>query len=77
MFEASKMSVNISLSTSFEVSGSNVAEKWKSFKQRFDIYLLASNQQQCEEKRKSDLMLQYLGSEILPIYNNFEFKKSN
>jgi len=68
---------NISLPTSFDLSGSNVAEKWKLLKQRFDIYLMASNQQQCEEKRKTALMLHCLGSEILPIYNSFEFKKSN
>jgi len=69
------MSENISLPTSFDLSGSNVAEKWKPFKQRFDIYLLASNQQQCEEKRNTALILHCLGSEILPIYNSFEFKK--
>ncbi|KAF0747865.1 Uncharacterized protein FWK35_00020961 [Aphis craccivora] len=77
VLETSKMSENINLPTTFDLSGSNVAEKWKSFKQRFDIYLLASNQQQCEGKRKTALMLHCLGSEILPILNGFEFKKTN
>ncbi|XP_060855321.1 uncharacterized protein LOC132933002 [Metopolophium dirhodum] len=71
------MSEHISLSTSFDLSGSNIAEKWKLFKQRFDIYLMASSQQECEEKRKITLMLHCLGSEILPIYNSFEFNKAN
>ncbi|XP_008179138.1 uncharacterized protein K02A2.6-like [Acyrthosiphon pisum] len=71
------MSEHISLPTSFDLSGSNIAEKWKLFKQRFDIYLMASSQQTCEEKRKIALMLHCLGSEILPIYNSFEFNKAN
>ncbi|KAF0764620.1 Uncharacterized protein FWK35_00011319 [Aphis craccivora] len=71
------MSEHISLPTSFDLSGSNIAEKWKLFKQRFDIYLMASNQQTCEEKRKVALMLHCLGSEILPVYNSFEFNKVN
>jgi len=72
-----KMAEHISLPIFFDLTRSNISEKWKSFKQRFDIYLMASDKQKCEEKRKIALMLHCLSPEILPIYNSFEFKKTN
>jgi len=38
---------------------------------------MASDKQKCEDKRKIALMLHCLAPKILPIYNSFEFKKTN
>lgn len=35
------------------------------------MYLMASDQQKCEQKQKIALMLHSLGSEILPIYKSW------
>lgn len=67
--------VNISLPSKFELSGNNVADKRRTSRQRLELYSLASDQQERDEKRKTALMLHTLGPEFLLIYNGFEFKK--
>lgn len=57
---------------SLSVSGDNERE-WKSFKQRFELYLLAAEKSKKSEETKVALLLTIGGSELLQIYNSFEF----
>ncbi|XP_037292617.1 uncharacterized protein LOC119188801 [Manduca sexta] len=55
---------------------SNPSEQWKKWKQRYDLYFVAS---QAGEKLKDDakisLLLHVMGDEGIEIYNTFEFEK--
>ena len=57
---------------SLSVGGDNQQE-WKSFKQRFELYLIASEKNKKPEETKVALLLTIGGSDLLQIYNSFEF----
>ena len=50
----------------------NIDANWKSFKQRFELYLLAIGTQ-ADEKRKTAILLTCAGAAALEVYNSFEF----
>lgn len=51
----------------------NLAENWKRFKQRFELYLTAVNADSKPDKVKSSIFLHIIGEDALSIYNSFEF----
>ena len=57
---------------SLSIGGDNQQE-WKLFKQRFELYLLASEKSSKSEETKVALLLTCGGNELLQIYNSFEF----
>uniref|UniRef100_A0A8C4RHI8 Gypsy retrotransposon integrase-like protein 1 n=1 Tax=Erpetoichthys calabaricus TaxID=27687 RepID=A0A8C4RHI8_ERPCA len=57
---------------SLQLSG-NLAENWKRFKQRFEVYLAAIGADEKSDKMKTCILLHIIGEEALEIYNNFQF----
>lgn len=51
----------------------NVAENWRKFRQRFDLYLAAIGAEEKSEKMKASMFLHVVGEEALEVYNNFMF----
>ena len=49
----------------------NVADNWRKWKQRFEIYLTASGNDTKGEDVKSAILLHAVGEEALEIYNTF------
>lgn len=50
----------------------NLADNWKRFKQRFEIYLAASGAGQGDEKLQAQIFLHVIGEDALDIYNSFQ-----
>ena len=50
----------------------NLAENWKKFKQRFELYLGASGAVDKEDKIEAWLFLHVIGEDALDVYNNFK-----
>ena len=50
-----------------------IVTTWKKFKQRFQIYLMASKFDQKDEKIQCSSLLHLMGEDLLDIYNNFTF----
>ena len=51
----------------------NVAENWRRFKQRFQLYLSAIGADEKNAKTKASVFLHVVGEEALEVYNNFQF----
>lgn len=52
----------------------NIAEHFRSYKQRLKIYLSAIGLDKSEDKRKISILLNYIGKEGIKIYNTFNCK---
>ncbi|KAM4771141.1 LOW QUALITY PROTEIN: uncharacterized protein WCC33_002970 [Rhinophrynus dorsalis] len=52
----------------------NVAENWRRFKQRFELYPSAID---ADRKMKASLFLHVMGKEALEVYNNFVFSEGD
>ena len=57
------------------LSGDN-AQAWKSFKQRFELYVLAAGYTNKSDAEKIALLLTIGGDELIEIYNSFEFPEA-
>lgn len=55
----------------------NLADNWKRFKQRFNIYLAASGAGSGDEKLKANILLHVIGEDALDIYNSFQLDEAN
>ncbi len=55
----------------------NLADNWKRFKQRFNIYLAASGAGGDDEKLKASIFLHVIGLDALDIYNSFQLDETN
>lgn len=51
----------------------NVAENWKKFKQRFDVYMNATGASEKDDKQKACIFLPVVGEEAVQVYNTFVF----
>jgi len=51
-----------------------LADNWKWFKQRFNIYLAASGAGGEDEKMKARLLLHVMGEDALDIYNSVQLE---
>lgn len=51
----------------------NMAENWSFFKQRFDIYMVASKSNKENSEYQIALLLSVIGDRALKIYNNFTY----
>ena len=55
----------------------NLADNWKRFKQRFNIYLAASGAGGEDEKLKASILLHVIGEDALDIFNSFQLDENN
>uniref|UniRef100_A0A3P9HQ00 Gypsy retrotransposon integrase-like protein 1 n=1 Tax=Oryzias latipes TaxID=8090 RepID=A0A3P9HQ00_ORYLA len=62
--------------TSMQLTG-NLADNWKRFKQRFNIYLAASGAGNGDEKLKANILLHVIGEDALDIFNSFQLDEAN
>ncbi|XP_038139714.1 uncharacterized protein LOC119782701 [Cyprinodon tularosa] len=62
--------------TAMQLTG-NLADNWKRFKQRFNIYLTASGAGADDEKLKANILLHVMGEDALDIYNSFQLDEAN
>ena len=70
------MATNLSQPAPLDLSG-NVAENWKRFKQRFELYNVASGTSTKDEKLQTSLLLHVIGDTALDIYNTFTFDRGD
>lgn len=52
----------------------NVAENWKLFKERFELYLEASGGKEIPESTQTSILLHLIGEEGFTIYNTFSYE---
>ena len=62
--------------SALEFSG-NVAENWKKFSQRFDLYIEAIEKTEATDKVKNGILLTIAGEEALDVYNTFAFEDAD
>lgn len=55
----------------------NLADNWKRFKQRFNIYLAASGAGADDEKLQANIFLHVIGEDALDIYNSFQLDEAS
>ena len=58
--------------TPFSLDG-NVQEKWRAWKQNFQIYLVATESDEKTDKVKANLLLHVIGDAAKQVYNTFTF----
>ena len=51
----------------------NLAENWRKFKQRFTLFVTATDKDGKSDKVKSSILLSTIGVDALEIYNTFHF----
>ena len=51
----------------------NPADNWRKFKQRFDLYSVASGLKEKSEDLQASALLHMVGEDALEVYNSFEF----
>ena len=51
----------------------NVTENWRRFKQKFEIYLVASGHEKKTKKEKTCILLNLAGEQAIEIYNTFAY----
>lgn len=55
----------------------NVAENWRKFKQRFELYLAATEYDGKDDKIQCSVFLHTIGDDALEVYNTFEFASND
>jgi hypothetical protein len=66
------MDSNLTLPGGLSLNDGDMAVSWKKFKQRIELYMIASGYAEKEEKIKCSLFLHLIGEEALDVYNTFE-----
>ena len=66
------METNLTLPGGLPLNDGDMATSWKKFKQRFELYLIASGYATKEEKIKCSLFLHLIGEDALDVFNTFE-----
>ena len=56
------------------LAGSNAKESWQTFKQQFNMYLLATEATAKSEAEKIALVITLGGAELLTIFNSFDYE---
>ena len=69
------MATNLSQPIPLDLTG-NLAENWKRFKQRFELYNVASGMSLKDDKSQTSMFLHVIGDGALDIYNTFVFESS-
>lgn len=60
--------------TSFE---GNVAENWRRFKQKYDIFVVASGYEKKSNKKKCCMLLNLAGEQAIEVYNTFTYEEKD
>lgn len=66
-----KMCENLKLPKPLDLTG-NVAEKWKKWKESFEIYVIAAGLDEKSAKQKTGILLNVIGDEGVDLYKSFE-----
>ena len=53
----------------------NVAENWKRFKQKFEIFVIASGNEKKSNKEKCCMLLNLAGEQAIEVFNTFTFEE--
>ncbi|XP_037931443.1 uncharacterized protein LOC119687528 [Teleopsis dalmanni] len=53
------------------IRSTNLAQEWKSWSKQFHIFMLATNLEEQQERRKVALLLHHLGADCIDIFNSF------
>lgn len=53
----------------------NVAENWRCFKQKFEIYLVATGYEEKSKKKKACILLNLAGEQAIEMYNTFTYNE--
>ena len=56
------------------LTGSNIAENWRRWKQRFELFSLASGLSEIDEKVQVATLLHIASAEALEVYNTFSWE---
>ncbi|KAI5753094.1 hypothetical protein M8J77_023427 [Diaphorina citri] len=70
---ASSLSMSVG---EFDFTALNLSEEWKRWKQRFEIFELASNFHKEDEKRRVAMLLHSMGESGIRIYNSFNLSST-
>ena len=54
----------------------NLSDNWRRWKQRFELYMIASGNQSKPDETKSAILLHIVGQEALEIYNTFAWESA-
>ena len=54
---------------------SNVAENWRRFKQKIEIFIVASGYDQKSNKEKCCMLLNLAGEQAIEVFNTFSFEE--
>jgi hypothetical protein len=65
------MDSNLTLPNGLALNDGDMATSWKRFKQRFNLYLVASGYAEKPEKIQCSLFLHLIGEDALDVYNTF------
>ena len=57
----------------FNLEAKNLSKEWRNFKQEIEIYLVASEKDDKDDKIKTSLLLNCMGKGALEIFNTFIF----
>ena len=55
----------------------NVADNWKKFKQRFELYIEAGEKTTASDKTKNAILLTVAGAEAIDVFNTFTFTEAD
>ena len=59
------------------IEGANIEDGWKSWSQKFELFILASRSENLSDRVKVAMFLSAIGDEGLQIYNTFVFDQEN
>ncbi|KAL1447946.1 hypothetical protein WDU94_005559 [Cyamophila willieti] len=75
--EVSASSFTVSNVEPFNFSASNLAEEWKLWKKKFDMFEMASNLESLSSQRRVAMLLHSMGGSAIEIYNSFNLKTAD
>jgi len=59
-----------------DLDGSNVSDKWRKWKQRFELFSLASGLSSKDEGIQATTFLHVIGPDALEVYNTFSWEEA-
>ena len=68
---------NIRIPDPLKVTGSNVADNWKRFKEQFGNYELASDLTEASQEKRAAVFLTCIGNDAYDVYRAMEFASAD
>ena len=67
------LTANLRVPEPLRVTGSNVADEWRRFKEQFENYELASDLIDASQQKRAAVFLTCIGNEAYDVYRTLEF----